>query len=158
MYWQPFFRKLGVQDEHLGFVFTGMMTLLALGAFIASRMNAENKERKMILISMIFVSATVILASISSVLPLALILFFLHETGRGFWSPMVDSYLHQRIPSHQRATITSFCSMAPHIGGALGLIISGLIAQLFGITVAWIVAGVVLVIGAYFVRKNGNSS
>lgn len=158
MYWQPFFRKLGVQDEHLGFVFTGMMTLLALGAFIASKINAEGKERKVILVSMIFVSATVILASISSVLPLALILFFLHETGRGFWSPMADSYLHQRIPSQQRATITSFCSMAPHIGGALGLIISGLIAHLFGITVAWIVAGVVLVVGAYFVRKNGNGS
>ena len=158
MYWQPFFRELGVRNEHLGFVFTGMMIFIALGAFIASKMNAEGKERKVILVSMILVGATVILTSISSVLPIALILFFLHETGRGFWSPMADNYLHQRIPSHQRATIISVCSMAPHIGGALGLIISGLIAHLFGITVAWIVASVVLVVGAYLVRKNGNGS
>lgn len=158
MYWQPFFRELGVRNEHLGFVFTGMMIFIALGAFIASKMNAEGKERKVILVSMILVGATVILTSISSVLPIALILFFLHETGRGFWSPMADNYLHQRIPSHQRATIISVCSMAPHIGGALGLIISGLIAHFFGITVAWIVASVVLVVGAYLVRKNGNGS
>lgn len=158
MYWQPFFREQGVRDEHLGFVFTGIMFFIALGAFIASRINAEGKERRIIVWSMAYVGMAVALASVSAVLPLALILFMLHESGRGFWAPMADSYLNQRIPSHERATITSFCGMAPHIGGAIGLVISGLIAHLFGITVAWIVAGVVLIVGAYFVRKNGNGS
>ncbi len=158
MYWQPFFRNQGVRDEHLGFVFTGIMIFIALGALIASQINAKGRERKIILGSMVFVGLTVTLASISSVLPMAIILFFLHELGRGFWAPMVDSFLHQRIPSHERASITSFCGMAPHIGGAIGLVISGLIAHLFGITVAWIVAGSVLVVGAYLVRRNGNGS
>jgi MFS family permease len=158
MYWQPFFRDLGVLNKHLGFVFTGMMFFIALGALIASRMNVEGRERKVILASMMFVGVTVALASISSVLPIALTLFFLHESGRGFWTPMADSYLHQRIPSHERATITSFCGMAPHIGGAMGLAISGVIAQVFGITVAWIVGGTVLVGGAFALRKNGNGT
>lgn len=157
MYWQPFFTKLGVRDEHLGFVFTGMMLFLALGSFAASRINAGGKERKIILASMVFVGLVVILASVSSVLSITVIFFLLHESGRGFWAPMVDSYLHQRIPSHERATITSFCGMAHHIGGAVGLLISGLIAHFFGIVVSWIIAGVVLIVGAYFVRKNGNS-
>jgi len=158
MYWQPFFRNLQIKDEHLGFVFTGMMFFIGLGAFIASRINAEGKERKIILGSMVYVGVTVSLASISPTLSVAIAFFLIHESGRGFWTPMSDSYLHQRIPSHERATITSFCGMAPHIGGAIGLVISGAIAQLFGITVAWIVAGVVLTGGAYLVRRNGNGS
>ena len=154
MYWQPFFRNLQIRDEHLGFVFTGMMFFIGLGAFIASRINAEGKERKIILASMVYVGVTVSLAAVSSTLSIAVFLFLLHESGRGFWAPMSDSYLHQRIPSHERASISSVCGMAPHIGGATGLVISGAIAQFFGITVAWIVAGVVLVGGAYLVRRN----
>lgn len=157
MYWQPFFRNLQIKDEHLGFVFTGMMFFIAFGAFIASRINAEGKERKIILGSMIYVGVTVSLAAISPMLSVAVLWFLLHESGRGFWAPMSDSYLHQRIPSHQRASISSFCGMAPHIGGAVGLVISGAIAQTFGITVAWIVAGIVLIIGAILLYKNGNS-
>src|SRR3989344_6512626 len=59
MYWQPFFRNLQIKDEHLGFVFTGMMFFIGLGAFIASRINAEGKERKIILGSMVYVGVTV---------------------------------------------------------------------------------------------------
>ncbi len=158
MYWQPFFRNLKIRDEHLGFVFTGMMFFIGVGAFIASRINAEGKERKIILWSMVYVGVTVSLAAISPTLSVAITLFWIHELGRGFWAPMSDSYLHQRIPSHERASISSFCGMAPHIGGAIGLVISGGIAQVFGISTAWIVAGVVLILGAYFVRKNGNGS
>ena len=156
MYWQPFFRVYGVKDEHLGFVFTGMMAFIAIGAFIASRVKVEGRERYIILWSMAYVGVAVVVASVSPFLSVALFFFLIHESGRGFWVPMADSYLHQRIPSHERATITSFCAIAPHIGGAIGLVISGAIAYLFGITVSWIVAGVVLVSGAFFVRKNGS--
>lgn len=156
MYWQPFFRDFRVRDEHLGFLFTGMMIFIALGAFVASRVNAEGKERKIIVWSMACVGVAVILSAVSPILPLVLIFFMIHESGRGFWAPMADSYLQQRIPSDERATITSFCGMAPHIGGVAGLVLSGLIAELWSISTAWIMAGVTLILGAYFVRKNGN--
>jgi len=158
MYWQPFFKNLQIKDEHLGFVFTGMMFFIAFGAFIASRINVDGKEREIILWSMVYVGVTVSLAAVSPTLSAAVLLFLLHESGRGFWAPMSDSYLHQHIPSHERASISSFCGMAPHIGGAIGLVISGAIAQFFGITVAWIVAGIVLISGAYLVHRNGNGS
>lgn len=158
MYWQPFFRKSGVSEQYLGFLYSGMMIMIALGAFLVSRMNTEGKERQMILWSMMFVGVMIWVASASPWLSGAILAFFLHEGGRGFWSPMSDSYLQQRIPSHERATISSFCSTAPHIGGAIGLVISGGVAQLFGITASWIVGGAVLVVGAFLIRKNGYSS
>ncbi|MFZ2048771.1 MAG: MFS transporter [Minisyncoccia bacterium] len=158
MYWQPFFKQGGVSTEHLGFLFSAMMLMIALGAFIVSRMKTEGRERQMILLSMMFVGMMIWMASLSPWLSGAIIAFLLHEGGRGFWNPMSDSYLQQRIPSHERATISSFCSTAPHIGGAIGLLISGGIAQLFGITASWMVGGAVLVVGAFLVRKNGYDS
>ena len=89
--------------------------------------------------------------------PLIVILFLLHEVPRGCWNPLIDSYLQKRIPSHERATIASFCAIAPHIGGVVGLVVSGLIAQFFGISTAWIVSGASLIIGSLLVARNGNS-
>jgi sugar phosphate permease len=68
----------------------------------------------------------------------------------------MDSYLQKRIPSGERATITSFCAVAPHIGGAIGLVVSGVIAQCFGITVAWVISGMSLIVGAIVISRNGN--
>lgn len=158
MYWQPFFRTKGVMDEHLGFIFSGMMFFIAIGAYVASRVDVEGRERTMIVLSMVYVGVTVALASVVPTKSLAVAIFVVHEVGRGFWSPMVDSYLHKRILPHERATVMSFCSIAPHIGGSIGLLVSGLVAQVFGIRVAWIVASVVLLLGAFFVRKNGEST
>lgn len=157
MYWQPFFRNHGVGEAHLGFLFTGMMAFIALGGFLVSHLNTHSKERRIILLAMAYVGLLVAMSALAKAMPLAILFFLLHEVGRGFWNPMKDSYLQQHIPSHERATITSFCAVAPHIGGAIGLVISGFIAQMFGITVAWVVAGVVLIGGAVILRKNGTT-
>ncbi|EFK96474.1 hypothetical protein LDC_1504 [sediment metagenome] len=75
---------------------------------------------------------------------------------RGMYPPLVNGYLQKRIPSSERATVSSFCAIAPHIGGVFGLLLSGLIAQHFGISVAWIVSASILIVGAIFVMRNGN--
>ncbi len=158
MYWQPFFRGWGIREARIGFIFTGMMALIALGGFIISHINTTGRERSLILLAMAYVGVMVVASALSPNMPLALLFFLIHEVGRGFWGPTKDSYLQQRIPSNERATIMSFCAVAPHIGGAIGLVISGAIAQMFGITVAWVVAGVVLVGGAVVLRKNGHGT
>ena len=157
MYWQPFFRDHKVSEQHLGFLFTGMMIVLAIGAFVASKLNCKGKEKKMIIRAQVCAGVLVITAVLVPGLPFIVILFLLHEMPRGCWNPLIDSYLQKRIPSHERATIASFCAIAPHIGGAIGLVVSGIIAQFFGIFVAWIVAGISLIVGALLVAKNGNS-
>ncbi|HEX7724309.1 MAG TPA: MFS transporter [Candidatus Paceibacterota bacterium] len=148
MYWQPFFTERSMDPKHLGTVFCAMMVFLSLGTFIASRMRLAGREKTFIVMSLALVGVTVIGAALAPALMPALIFFLAHEIPRAFWLPLKDGYLHARIPSHERATIASFCSIAPHIGGAIGLLVSGAIAQAFGISAAWSVSGVVLIGGS----------
>jgi len=157
MYWQPFFRNHNVSEQHLGFIFTGIMIALSVGAFIASKLDCKGKEKKMIIKTQVCTGLIVITMAIIPGLPLMIILFILHEVPRACWSPLTDSYLQKRIPSRERATVASFCAIAPHIGGAIGLVVSGVIAQFFGISAAWIIAGISLIIGALLIARNGNS-
>lgn len=157
MYWQPYFKEYKISEQYLGFLFAGMMIALAIGALIVSKLDCRGKEKKMIVQTQICAGVLIITAMLIPGLPFIVILFLLHEVPRGCWNPLIDSYLQKRIPSHERATIASFCSIAPHIGGVFGLIVSGLIAQFFGISVAWIVSGASLVIGAVLISRNGNS-
>ena len=99
MYWQPFFRGHGVMEKHFGFIFTGMMAMLAAGAFIASRLDSAGREKKLILRAQI--AAGCILLAVVSVpwVPAIALLFVIHEIPRGCWSPLMDGYLQKRIPS-----------------------------------------------------------
>jgi len=156
MYWQPFFGGRGVAEAHFGFLYTGITISLALGAILIRHL--KTKDQAYLLKSQALTGLAVIgIALIPGLWP-ALIFFFLHEVGRGCWKPLADGYLHQRIPSDERATIASFCAIAPHIGGAIGLVISGALAQWCGIGFSWIVSGIALLLGAVLVAKNGNHS
>jgi MFS family permease len=155
MYWQPFFKDHGIKEQHLGYVFVAMMTMLAFGAYISSRFRNQGIEKSIILNSQILAGIIMLAVALFKDLPFIVILFVFHEIPRGFWSPLMDSYLQKRIPSSERATISSFCSVAPHIGGAIGLGVSGVIAQYFGIHVSWMVSSVVLIVGAVLISRNG---
>lgn len=155
MYWQPFFGNLHVKTSNFGYIYVGVNISIALGALIISRLQIVGKEKSMILWTQIWVGACALVAATVGGLPIAIVFYLLHEVGRGTWQPLIDGYLQKRIPSDERATITSFCATAPHIGGAIGLLVSGGIAQMFGINVAWIVSGATLILGSLLVARTG---
>lgn len=156
MYWQPFFKSHGVHESNFGFIFAGVMTSMAIGSLIMLRVNSAGKEKMLILKTQIITGIFVILTVVAFGLPIVLTLFLFHEMMRGMYPPLKDSYLQNRIPSSERATISSFCSIAPHIGGVFGLLISGAIAQSFGIATSWIISGIIFIVGALLVMKNSN--
>ena len=158
MYWQPFFKDHLVKEQHFGYLFVGMMAMLAVGAFIASRLRNHGNEKKLILSAQMLAGVCILIATLVTGLPLIIVFFLLHEVPRGCWNPLMDSYLQKRIPSNERATISSFCSIAPHIGGAVGLVVSGAIAQYFGTSAAWIASALALVVGAILIVRNGSKS
>ena len=160
MYWQPYFKGHQVHEYWLGWIFAAILGSSALGALIIRYSSILGREKVLILRIQIIIGIVVIIAATVSKTPMILLFFFLHEMGRGTYPPLADGYLQKRIPSAERATISSFCAIAPHIGGAFGLLASGIIAQCFGISVAWIVSGSLLIVGAMLVMKNGehNSS
>jgi MFS family permease len=150
MYWQPFFTGRGIQPAHLGYLFFAMMMCLGAGSHLArSLVNAD--ERKLIVRAQICLGIIVILMAVMPGFWVCAGLFLLHEVPRGFIQPLKDNYLHRRIPSEERATIASFCAIAPHIGGAIGLVLSGFVADRFGIAAAWICSGAVFVGGSLLI-------
>jgi MFS family permease len=153
MYWQPFFVAHGVHERYLGYIYGSIMVATGIGSYLASRRKEGTDEKRLIVWSMACAGGFAIASTLVPGIAPALLIFLLHEIPPGALGPLKDSYLHTRIPSNERATISSFCSMAPHICGALGLLTSGLIAQTWGIETTWVIAGSVLVIGALFVRN-----
>jgi MFS transporter, DHA3 family, tetracycline resistance protein len=158
MYWQPFFEHLGLTKIYFGWIFAGIQGMLVIGALILSRMNVGENEKKILIYSQIVTAGIILLAVISPNWQLALMFFLLHEVMRGMWKPLKTSYLHKRIPSHERATIDSFSQIAPHIGGTFGLLVSGLIAQYGSISATWIFSSVILIGSALLLLKNGKTA
>jgi MFS family permease len=154
MYWQPFFKQSGLPESHLGFVFTGIQLFIAIGALICSKISYLNKEKKLIITTQVITGLIIIASATVQGLYFSLSLFLIHEITRGMWGPILSSYLHNRIPSEERATIASFCSIAPHIGGAIGLLLSGIIAEKFGISSSWIISGSILIVGSLLLARN----
>ncbi len=156
MEWQKVFSELGFSNSLNGiiggFISIAMITGIILSHRIGLYLIGEKKQMVFI---MIFTGLCIALTvSFRNIYPVV-IFFFLHEIGRGTSGPIMDSYTHHCITSaKERATLTSFGSMVGHLGGALGLITSGLVAKYAGITTAWIVSGTVLVMATILVSKN----
>lgn len=148
MYWQPYFKSAGLQESRFGYLFAGMMAALSVGSYVASRIKINGNEAMLIIISQSVTAILVFVTLGMNSLWLMMLLFAVHEIPRGTWSPFMDNYLHRDIPSSERATIASFAAISPHIGGVVGLLLSGMIAQYAGISLAWLISGLSLVIGS----------
>jgi MFS family permease len=154
MQWQPLFKQWLTNQTSVGFLWTGMALTLMAGAWIAPRLLKLADERKALLVCQIG-TAVGILATVSfaSFAP-TLVLFLAHEIGRGAFGPIKSAYLHDNIPSKERATVVSFESISHHVGGAAGLVVSGAVAQYGSIPLAWTVSGGTLLAVAILLWRN----
>jgi hypothetical protein len=59
----------------------------------------------------------------------------------GVTSPVRQAYLHQVVPSEQRATVVSFDSMVANTGGVAGQLGLGALGEARGVGVAFVVGG-----------------
>lgn len=144
MQWQPFFAQFLTSKAHLGYIWAGMSVFMMIGAALAPWiLRRVMNERKAILLCQLGAGVG-ILATTYFGMPTAVIIFLLHETARGAFSPLQEVYLHDNIPSKQRATLVSLDSMFHHFGGMVGLLLSGFIAEYVSITAAWSMSGLFL--------------
>jgi MFS family permease len=158
MEWQKIFSNLGFNNSANGIIGGLINVAIIIGILLSQKDIIRGEKKAMFLVQILIGSSIVLTVLFTNIYPV-IIFFFLHEIGRGMFSPMVDSYTQKCITSSkERATLSSFGSMAGHFGGALGLLISGVIAKYAGISSAWIVSGAVLIIVAIIVGKNNNKS
>jgi MFS family permease len=156
MYWQPYFKEYLGSQKALGILWAAMMFGVFLGQHYAMLLFKLIKNEKRCLVVCQVAAGLGMIITVLVPFPIGLVTFFLHEIPRGMCWPIKDMFLHDNIPSKERATITSFESISPHVGGMIGLLGSGIVANQFGIMPTWIVSGVILIVGTLVVSKNGS--
>ena len=156
MHWPQFFLKF-VDEKYLGCIFFSIALALVAGSLLAIRFleKMKNSEKKFLVFSQILAGVGLILAALFGSLFLCLPAFLLHEFSRGLFAPIKDDYINQSIPEKdpKRATLLSIESMACHLGGVIGLILSGLLAKYSSIPITWIVFGGFLIIATLLISK-----
>ncbi|MBP9822348.1 MAG: MFS transporter [Candidatus Pacebacteria bacterium] len=155
MQWQPFFRGSLSSQVELGYVKAGISICLMIGASIAPWFLGKIKdERKSIALIQIVVGFGIVGTVLSPLFGTAFAVFMGHEIARGMLDPLKETYLQDNIPQDKRATIASCDSMSMRVGGIIGLLVTGALAQYVSLPSAWIVSGLVLTIAALFLLRN----
>ncbi len=155
MQWRPYFIDHLHSKHELGFVWFGMMAFMTFGSFIAPKLFSLVKDEKKCLIITQVATGLLIAIIVYLPFPVSIMIFMIHEMPRGIYDPIKDKLLHDNIPSDARATISSFESISPHLGGVIGLLCSGFIAEKFGIPASWTISGLFLVSATLILGRNG---
>lgn len=158
MQWQPFFSQFLANKTSLGFVFGGISICLIIGSALSPRfLKFMRDEKRGLAVSQIGIGAGVFATVLLKWFPLAIGVFLLHEVSRGLFRPLKDVYLNDNIPSKERATLISFESMSHHIGGMIGLLFSGFLAEYASIATAWMLSGGILVTSTLWLMRKGKA-
>lgn len=141
----------------IGFIYAGISLSMILGTLVAPRISDRIVCEKK---TLIFLQASIGVGIFASVITnsfiLSVLAFMLHEFFRGSFDPVKSSYLHENIPSEQRATIESLESSVQKGGGMIGLCVSGFLAQKFGIPFTWMIFGSLMFFGTLYVGIRGS--
>jgi len=158
MQWQILFGKdFGLSTVKLGWIYAGITLCILVGSQLSGwLLKILKKEKHALMASQIVLALGIFAASRFVILTPVLMGFLMSEIGRGLFSPLKKSYLNKRIPSKTRATIISFDSMIEKMAAALGLILSGIIAKNFSISLAWLILSLILLVSIPFLLKFKN--
>jgi hypothetical protein len=162
--WQPYFLEL--LGQNLTWV-AGLIAALVSLAMIAGNSVVEwftrycGKRTTLLLWALgIQVIATIGVGLVDSFW-LAVPLYLISMAALGVWSPVRQAYIHQIIPSEQRATVISFDSLVTSSGSAVAQFSLGRLAQTRSIAVGYVIGGITMAIALPFVyrlRKRGDEA
>ena len=145
MQWQPFFQKDLQTNSEFGWISSGISVAMIIGAQIAGFLVTFWKsEKRAIVFTTLMMATAIALSGLMKSFPAALGIFLFFELLRGAYRPLTDTLINREIPSRERTTVLSFANMLFSIGGWLGLVLSGLLAEHISIPYAWLVSGFVL--------------
>ncbi len=155
MYWQQTFKAMLPDVWMLGPIKSGISLTGLIGAYLVMRFGTGKNTKGSMLV---LVGATGIFTLICCCVSTTLVLllpFLLQQFTRGWYDPIENAYRQEHLPDAERATIASMISMIIAFIGALGLFVSGLIAEYVSIPAAWFVSGCCFIlVSLYYVRKN----
>ncbi|MCI0397873.1 MAG: MFS transporter [Chloroflexi bacterium] len=152
--WQPYILNLLGQPDAVWVagVIAALVSLAVIaGNTLADRLARFCTRRTTLLLGAAAVQ-TVALAAVglsNSFWP-ALLSFLLSMAAYGVIEPVGRAFLHQLIPSAERATIISFGSMLANVGSIAGQVGLGRLSQTVSIASAYVASGVINGVGLLF--------
>lgn len=138
-----FNQSYGVGVWIIGWIYCLLASARMAGAEMVSRVSGDESSRAG-RISALVGGASIMLA-IAGMLQerpnAALAMLFIMNICTGAITPLLQSWFNEQIESSQRATLLSFSSTFGTLGGSMGLILNGYVADRAGLPTAWQLAG-----------------
>ncbi len=144
--WQPYFLELLGQD--LPWVAGVIAALVALatiaGNTLVERLTRICGRRTTLLLWAAGIHAVAILGvGLTGSFGVAVALYLIAMATTGVWTPVRQAYIHQIVPTEQRATVISFDSLVNSGGSVVGQSGLGYLAQVRNLGSGYIVGGLV---------------
>jgi MFS family permease len=149
--WPVMFNEsLAVGVWIIGWIYCGLSAARLVGAEISARLQGDDNQRAgRVSMLLIAASAMLFLAGLFGGRPaVSLAMLFIMNLFTGAMMPLVQSWFNEQLESGNRATLLSFNSTFQTMGGAVGLLVAGRIADSAGIPFEWQIAGLISVCAA----------
>lgn len=157
---QPLIIFKGINIMHIGYVFSTLSLVGAIGAIYADKIASKMREQFSLMIIIFIPAVALLMMGINNVV---IFMFFLllYKSARGFGYPILKKYIQQRLSSDTRTTVLSIENFLDSVAGAISLPIFGLIADRISINYTTVLLGGLLLIGGTIllaVKPQGNCS
>ena len=149
MEWQKFFMdSMAVRIGTIGLIFCLFRVANIAGSQITARYRFGAGTREYLIAATSAVSGALLLLAghLVSRAPAVLVLVTVTNVGFGLSGPLVRTWANEEIDSEHRATLLSIFSTFGTVGGALGLVVGGRLADVLGLGAAWSISGVTVLI------------
>lgn len=146
-----FSQQIGATKGQLGIlVFYYMLTNTVATVSSGTLLPRFLSQRSMIVIGFVVTSAAIFLIPWADSLNILYALQAVQGAGGGLVFPVLMALAIESIPREQQATAMGFFQSLYAVGMSLGPILSGMIAQPWGLSSVFIVNGLLCVFGAFF--------
>ena len=152
MQWPQYFHlNLGFGIWVIGWLYCFFSIGRLLGAEFIARLGPGEASRSPLLAGLSLASGGLLVAAARAGRPyVTLMMLFVMNACSGAMAPVVQSWINEHLEAHNRATLLSFQSTFATLGGSIGLLLCGWIADRYGFLTAWIVAGLIGLWSAVF--------
>lgn len=143
--WQPHFLALLGQDAV--WVAGLVAALIALSTMLGNALVEKfsglcGRRTTLLLWAALIFSAAMVVVGLTGSFWIAVIVFLVAMGASGVYTPVRQAYIHQLIPSEERATIVSFDSMVVSAGSIFGQSGLGYLSQVRSISAGYISGGI----------------
>jgi MFS family permease len=144
--WPRYFSDgYGIGIWVVGWIWCLLSASRMMGAEVIVRVPSDNANRGSRLGVLIAAQGLLLLSAgtAGSRSVAVLMILFVMNLFTGAMQPLQQGWFNEHIPADDRATLLSFQSTFCTLGGALGLLLNGFIADRWGLPAAWQVSGIV---------------